>query len=208
MRLTVPLTAGVAVILVAYACGGGPPPPPPGPDLDSLNEAQRVRDSIEAARRAREDSLERSRRDRERLEAARRDSLDALRRGSERVRQQLEIMVHYEYNRATIRAEDAAVLDTKLAILRANPGLRIQVSGHCDDRGSDEYNLALGNRRALAAKQYLVDRGIDESRISTESFGEERPLDTAANETAWALNRRSEFSITAGGGELREPRDR
>ena len=207
MRLTVPLTAGVAVILVAYACGGGPPPPPPGPDLDSLNEAQRVRDSIEAARRAREDSLERAQRERERLEAARRDSLDALRRGSERVRQQLEVMVHFDYDRATIRAEDARILDSKLTILQMNPGLRVQVSGHCDDRGSDEYNLALGNRRALAAKQYLVDRGIDGSRISTESFGEERPLDTTANETAWALNRRAEFSITAGGAELREPRD-
>lgn len=207
MRLTVPLTVGAAVILVAYACGGGPPPPPPGPDLDSLNEAQRVRDSIEAARRAREDSLERAQRERERLEAARRDSLDALRRASERVRQQLEIMVHFDYDRSNIRSEDARILDTKLAILQANPGLRIQVSGHCDDRGSDEYNLALGNRRALSARQYLVDRGIDGSRITTETFGEERPLDTAANETAWALNRRAEFSIIAGGGELREPRD-
>ncbi len=208
MRLTVPLTAGVAVILVAYACGGGPPPPPPGPDLDSLNEAQRVRDSIEAARRAREDSLERVRRDRERLESTRSDSLDVMRRASERVRQQLEVMVHYEYNVARVRSEDARILDAKLAILQVNPGLRIQVSGHCDDRGSDEYNLALGNRRALAAKQYLVDRGIDESRISTESFGEERPLDTSMNESAWALNRRSEFSITAGGAQLREPGDR
>jgi peptidoglycan-associated lipoprotein len=205
MRFTVPLTAGVAVILVAYACGGGPPPPPPGPDLDSLNEAQRVRDSIEAARRAREDSLERARLDRERLEAARRDSLDAVRRASERVRQQLEVMVHYDYDRSNVRPQDAAILDAKLAILQVNPGLRIMISGHCDDRGSDEYNLALGNRRALSAKQYLVDRGIEDSRISTNSFGEERPLDSAANETAWATNRRSEFSITAGGAELRAP---
>jgi len=208
LRLTVPLTAGVAVILVAYACGGGPPPPPPGPDLDSLNEAQRVRDSIEAARRAREDSLERARRDREQLEGLRSDSLDAMRRASERVRQQLEVMVHFDYNVSNVRSEDARIMDSKLAILRVNPGLRIQVSGHADERGSDEYNLALGNRRALSAKQYLVDRGIDESRISTESFGEERPLDTGINEAAWALNRRAEFSITAGGAELREPGDR
>lgn len=205
MRLTVPFTAGVAAILVAYACGGGPPPPPPGPDLDSLNEAQRVRDSIEAARRAREDSLERARLDRERLEAARRDSLDNLRRMSERVRQQLEVMVHFDYDRSTIRPQDASILDAKLSILQVNPGLRIMISGHCDDRGSDEYNLALGNRRALAAKQYLVDRGIEESRISTNSFGEERPLDPSANEQAWATNRRSEFSITSGGAELRAP---
>ena len=117
-----------------------------------------------------------------------------------------ETMVHFDYDRSDISPDDASVLDTKVAIMQANSGLRIMVSGHCDDRGSDEYNIALGNRRALAAKQYMVDRGIAESRIMIQSFGEERPLDRAQTEEAWAGNRRGEFSITAGGAQLMRPR--
>ena len=208
MRLTVPLTAGVAVILIAYACGGTPPPPPPppGPDPDSLREAQRVRDSIDAANRARDDSLRRLREEAERREAAVRDSIAAVRRTTERVRAMLETMINFDFDRSNVRPGDAQVLDQKLAILQANPALQIQISGHCDERGSDEYNLALGNRRAVAAMQYFVDRGIAANRITTNSFGEERPLDAASSEDAWARNRRDEFSITAGGAELREPR--
>lgn len=205
MRLTLPITAGVAVILTAYACGGGPPPPPPGPDPDSLAAARRADSIAEAQRLAREDSIRRAREEQERLEAARRDSIAAARRVTEEVRGMLEQMINFDFDRSNIRAGDAQTLDHKLAILQANPTLQIQISGHCDERGSDEYNLALGNRRALSARAYLVDRGIAESRISVTSFGEERPLDSASNEEAWAANRRAEFSITAGGAELRRP---
>lgn len=203
MRLTVPLSAGIAVILVAYACGGGPPPPPPPPPVnqDSIDAERARRDSIARAR-AREDSIRRAR---EAEEAARRDSIARVRRETERVRGMLETMINFEYDRSEIRQQDAQVLDQKLAILRANPGLRIQITGHCDERGSDEYNLALGNRRALAARQYLVDRGVSQDRIMTNSLGEERPLDPRSNEEAWARNRRDEFSITAGGDVLRAP---
>src|SRR5213078_3343389 len=76
------------------------------------------------------------------------------------------------------------------------------ISGHCDERGSDEYNLALGNRRATAAKQYLVSHGIDGGRIETSSYGEERPLAQGHDEGAWAQNRRDEFEII-GGGDVR-----
>jgi peptidoglycan-associated lipoprotein len=117
----------------------------------------------------------------------------------------LETMINFEYDQSQVRQQDASVLDQKLGILRANPGLRIQITGHADERGSDEYNLALGNRRALAARQYLIDRGISGDRISTNSLGEERPLDPRSNEEAWARNRRDEFSITAGGDVLRAP---
>jgi peptidoglycan-associated lipoprotein len=207
MRLTVPLTAGIAIILIAYACGGSPPPPPPpGPNQDSIREAQRVRDSIAAAQRAREDSLRRLREAEEARQAHIRDSIAAVRRTTERVRAMLETMINFDFDRSNIRTGDAQILDQKLAILQANPALQIQISGHCDERGSDEYNLALGNRRAVAAMQYLVDRGIAANRITTNSFGEERPLDPASNDAAWARNRRDEFSITAGGAELREPR--
>src|SRR5207247_508217 len=88
---------------------------------------------------------------------------------------------------------------------QANPDLRIRISGHCDERGSDEYNLALGNRRATAAKQYLVSHGIDGGRIETSSYGEERPLAQGHDEGAWAQNRRDEFEIIGGGDVLRRP---
>jgi peptidoglycan-associated lipoprotein len=79
------------------------------------------------------------------------------------------------------------------------------VSGHTDERGSDEYNLALGQRRAAAAKAYLVQHGIADSRIETISYGEERPVAQGSDDAAYAQNRRAEFEITAGGQMLRKP---
>lgn len=115
-------------------------------------------------------------------------------------------MVHFDYNEATIKPQDMAVLDRKAAILNANPALRIRISGHADDRGSDEYNLVLGNNRALAAKRYLEGKGVSGSRIEITSFGEERPLDTTGTEEGWSRNRRDEFEIIAGGERLVAPR--
>ncbi len=208
MRHTLPILTGIAVVLVATACGGGPPPALPGPDLDSLARAQveRLRlDSVAAAQAVR-DSLERVR---QRIAAdetrAREDSLATVRRATDRVTAVLAERIHFDYDRANIRAGDGATLDQKLAVLQSNPSLRIRITGHCDERGSDEYNLALGNRRALAAKRYLTDRGIAEDRISTSSMGEESPTAMGANEDAWAQNRRDEFAIVSGGNQLRMP---
>ena len=117
----------------------------------------------------------------------------------------LATLIHFDYDKSNIRPEDASILDQKVAILQANPNLRIRVSGHCDERGSDEYNLALGNRRATATKQYLVSHGIEAARIETVSYGEERPLAQGHDEAAWAQNRRDEFEIVAGGDALRQP---
>jgi peptidoglycan-associated lipoprotein len=114
-------------------------------------------------------------------------------------------MIHFEFDMSDIRPDDRIVLDRKAAILGANSGLRVRISGHADERGSDEYNLALGSRRAAAAKTYLVNKGIDASRIETVSYGEERPLDPGHDENAWAANRRDEFEVTAGGQNLRNP---
>ncbi|HEU5218878.1 MAG TPA: OmpA family protein [Gemmatimonadales bacterium] len=115
-------------------------------------------------------------------------------------------VIHFDLDQDVIKPEDRPVLDRKADILRANPALRIRVSGHADERGSDEYNLVLGNKRALAAKQYLVSKGIDASRIDVTSLGEERPVDPASNETAWAKNRRDEVEIISGGDRLVAPR--
>ena len=106
-------------------------------------------------------------------------------------------MIHFDYDKADIRSDDEAVLDWKARLLNANPAMTLRISGHADDRGSDEYNLALGNRRAAAAKRYLVNKGIAEGRIVIDSYGEERPLDPAETEEAWAKNRRDEFVLTA-----------
>src|SRR5260221_10561267 len=111
-------------------------------------------------------------------------------------------MIHFDYDQSAVRTADQGVLDRKAAILQVNPKVKIRVSGHADDRGSDEYNLALGNRRAAAAKRYLQDKGVDGSRIEAVSYGEERPLAQGADENAWAQNRRDEFEITAGGDNL------
>lgn len=107
-------------------------------------------------------------------------------------------MIFFDYDQSELRTEARETLDAKLAFLQSNPAVRIRVAGHTDERGSDEYNLALGMRRAAAAKRYLVGLGIAESRIAVVSFGEERPLNAESTEAAWAQNRRDEFEIVAG----------
>jgi peptidoglycan-associated lipoprotein len=207
MRLSIPLTLSLGVLVTAAAAAcGGKPAPPPAPVVDSAA----IRDSIaraEAAQRAREDSIRRAQMEAERLAAERRraDSLAAIARETERVTGMVGTMIHFDFDKSNIRPGDATILDQKIAILQANPMLRITITGNCDERGSDEYNLALGNRRALSAKEYLVNHGISADRIMTASNGEERPLDPAHNEAAWAQNRRDEFTITAGGDQLTAP---
>ena len=139
-------------------------------------------------------------------DAAREDSLARVRAETEEVTSLVGRMIYFDLNRSAIRpGQDTEVLEQKLAILQANPGLTIQITGHCDERGSDSYNRALGDRRARSAKKFLTDRGIDESRVTVRSLGEERPIDQGHDESAWSKNRRNEFTITAGGEVLRRP---
>lgn len=203
-RLPLLLLSGLAVAVVA-ACGGKKPEPVTpvaGPDADSLARAQRAHD--DSMRAAQDEADRRAREDQERQRRIA-DSLAALGQTTNAVKTLLATLIHFDLDKAIIRGGDASVLDQKVSILQANPGLRIRVSGHCDERGSDEYNLALGNRRATAAKQYLVSHGIDASRIETVSYGEERPADPGHDEEAWAKNRRDEFEILAGGDALKQP---
>lgn len=197
------LVLGLSIAAVAGACGGGNPPQNPSPAVDTAAENQRQRDSIAAAQAEaeRQAAAERDRLEQQRIA----DSLAALSRSGEEVRSMLAAMIHFEYDRSNIRPDDMGVLDQKVAIMQANPDLRIRVGGHCDERGSDEYNLALGNRRAQAAKQYLVSHGVDANRIETQSWGEERPLVDGHDESAWSQNRRSEFEVIGGGENLRRP---
>lgn len=103
--------------------------------------------------------------------------------------------VFFDFDRATIRPDGEATLRRQAQFLRDNSNLSITVAGHCDERGTREYNLALGERRANAAKNFLVSLGIDSSRITTTSYGKERPIVLGHNEAAWAQNRVSITSI-------------
>ena len=106
--------------------------------------------------------------------------------------------VHFAFDAATVNdTRQRDILMGNAAWLIENPGVRLIVEGHCDDRGTRRYNLALGQRRAEAARDRLVELGVDRSRIEVVSYGEELPANPAANETAWAQNRRAEFVIVA-----------
>lgn len=103
--------------------------------------------------------------------------------------------IHFDFDKYDIRPGDAEILKENAALLMKYPKVKIQVEGHCDERGTNEYNLALGERRANSAKRYLTSLGISSGRISTISYGEEKPLDPGHNEEAWAKNRRGHFII-------------
>ena len=126
----------------------------------------------------------------------------AARRALDAERKALAEMTFFDFDRAQLSSSDQATLDAKIPIFRANPGLRIRIAGNCDERGSDEYNLALGQRRAVAAKRYLAYHGIDASRIETISYGKERPIAAGHDEAAWAQDRNDQFVIIAGADEL------
>lgn len=103
--------------------------------------------------------------------------------------------IQFAFDQYTLSDQAREVLAGNAAWMQANTGARVIIEGHCDERGSDEYNLALGERRALAAQNYLVSLGVDPRRLSTISYGEERPLAPGNGEAAWAQNRRAEFKV-------------
>ena len=180
----------VAAGLFVASCGQEelpPPPPPPveeGPNQDSIDAARRAAD--EAARRAAEE------------EARRAAALEAA-------REALTAMVFFDFDMAEIRSDAEGVLQRKVDVLRASPAVQLRIEGHADERGSSEYNLALGSRRAEAVRQFFVNAGLAESRFDVRSYGEEQPREMSSNEQSWAQNRRDEFVITAGGNQIQVP---
>jgi peptidoglycan-associated lipoprotein len=107
-------------------------------------------------------------------------------------------MVNFDYDESVITNEAEQILRRKIPILRNSPTVRIRMEGHADERGSTEYNLALGSRRAESVSEFLAGFGISGDRFTTTSFGEDRPLVNRSDEAAWARNRRVEFVITGG----------
>jgi peptidoglycan-associated lipoprotein len=149
-----------------------------GGDADSIRLAEE-----EAARRRA--ALEEE--DRRRQEAA-----------AVSAREVLTEIVFFEYDSDAITPEAEERLRLKAAVLRDNPNVRIRIEGHCDARGSTEYNLALGQRRAEAVRAFLENYGIDGGRFTLVSYGEERPLVEGEDEDSFARNRRAEFAVTGG----------
>jgi peptidoglycan-associated lipoprotein len=103
--------------------------------------------------------------------------------------------IYFEFDSAALLPMSQQVLTEKADLLMTHPDISATVAGHCDERGTDAYNMALGQRRADAAKEFLVNLGVNANQLNTISYGEEQPADPASNEEAWSKNRRAEFSI-------------
>jgi peptidoglycan-associated lipoprotein len=155
-----------------------PPPPPPPPSATTpLDPPEPMREPMPPQPLATDDVSARS--------------LDDLNRDSP-----LQ-PVFYDYDSSEITAAARTVLQANAAVLKKYPSWVVTIEGHCDERGTAEYNLALGERRAVAARTYLISLGLDANRLRTVSYGSEFPFDPAHNESAWSRNRRAHFVITA-----------
>ena len=191
MRIKHLFIPAIVTTLVLSACGGSTPPPPPGPTGPTQAEIDARNDSIAAARAA-EQARAQAERDAQRREQ------DRMTREADQARRTLEAVVQFDYDESVITAAAERLLRAKLPILRNSPTVRLRLEGHADERGSTEYNLALGSRRAESVREFLSGFGISANVFTTTSFGEERPAVNRSDEAAWAQNRRVEFVITGG----------
>ena len=105
------------------------------------------------------------------------------------------VNIHFDYDKSEIKENDRATLQSIADFMKAFPMAKVEIAGNCDERGTNEYNLALGNKRAAAALAYLKTLGVDEARFTTISYGKEKPLCTEAKEACWSQNRRDEFKL-------------
>jgi len=188
------LTLAVATVAVACKKKAAVTPTPVSTAAAPTETCNRAcQDSIaraDAARRAAEEA------------ARNRDAAAARDRAKAAAVAALTAKIYFDYDMAELSGEARSALDSKIPVMRANPAIRIRISGHADERGSDEYNLALGQRRAAVAKRYLTDQGIDPARIETVSYGEQRPAADGHEEASYRQNRRAEFEITAGSDSI------
>lgn len=179
----------LGIALTVSACGKKPAPEPMAPPQAERPRPAAPATDDDAARRARE-------------EAARREAEEAARRNAATLAER----VFFDYDVADIRSDQRSILDAKVAILRNDSAIRLRIEGHADDRGSTEYNLALGQRRADAIRSYFTGFGLEASRFEIVSYGEERPLVQGRSESSWAQNRRGEFVVTGGRVASGDPR--
>ena len=173
------------------------------PKKTVVKDEPSVKKEESAAVKAEADRIAREREARAREEAAKKElekSLVAKKEpGIEGVVFESSLLkdIYFDFDRYDVRPEDAPILKENAVLLKKYPNVKIQIDGHCDERGTIEYNLALGERRANSTKNYLVSLGIPPERISIISYGEEKPFDPGHGEEAWAKNRRAHTIITA-----------
>ncbi|NLD37976.1 MAG: peptidoglycan-associated lipoprotein Pal [Desulfatiglans sp.] len=152
----------------------------------AVEEPPKVDDSAEQARIA----AEQAEKDRLAAEAARLEREKAAAKAAMESEK-----IYFDYDRADIKPEYQAVLSKKVGWLKDNSSYKLKIEGHCDERGSTEYNMALGARRAEATAKYISAAGVSSDRLTTVSYGEEKPVATGSNEAAWSQNRRAEFVL-------------
>ncbi len=204
------LLAGTVALALAFAaaCAKKPETAPAPAEAPAVAAAPTNTAASTAA--AADSAAARARREAANKLKAREDSIAAAKALASKTAAELKTAllatVWFDYDRAELRDDTRAALEAKLPILQANSALRVRVQGHTDERGSDEYNLALGQRRAASVKRFFTDRGIDERRLDVVSFGRERPAATGEDDASRAKNRRAEFEILAGGEALAGPR--
>jgi peptidoglycan-associated lipoprotein len=199
MRSTKILSLFAALTLLSVtACKKPAPAPAPAPPVDddaakrAAEEAARKAAAEEAARRAAEEEAARKRAAEE--EAARKATAEKEAAYRKAANAALKT-VHFDYDKADIKEGDRAALQGVADFMKTYPQAKVEIAGHCDERGTNEYNLALGNRRAAAVLRYLVSLGAEESHFSTISYGKEKPICTESKESCFSQNRRGEFSL-------------
>lgn len=180
------ILVGVALVFAGTACRKKPKTAPAPTAADVVATERQRLDSIASAEEARAAA-----------ERAREANMDAQQQSTRSVQTTMAAPIYFELDNADLAPEAIGVLEAKVLILRRELPMRIRITGHTDDRGSDEYNVALGMRRAAETKRFLVERGIAGSRIDIATRGEEEPSVEGQDETAWSRNRRAEFVIIA-----------
>lgn len=204
------LLAGTVALALAFAAACAKKPETAPAPAEAPAVAAAPTNTAASAAAAADSAAARARREAANKLKAREDSIAAAKALASKTAAELKTAllatVWFDYDRAELRDDTRAALEAKLPILQANSALRVRVQGHTDERGSDEYNLALGQRRAASVKRFFTDRGIDERRLDVVSFGRERPAATGEDDASRAKNRRAEFEILAGGEALAGPR--
>jgi peptidoglycan-associated lipoprotein len=164
-KFIVLLLLGAAAFVMLYGCGHPPPPPPPPPPPAPVDTTPPP------------------------------PPPPPVEQPKPVLKESQFQTVYFDFDKYNLRADAKASLDANFALLKEFPDAIVKVEGHCDERGTVEYNLSLGEKRARAVMDYLVGKGVAAARLSIITYGKERPVDPGHNETAWAKNRRAEFKV-------------
>ena len=179
------LTGFLFTVSCSCPCPKKPVATPAQPSQEELAASKAAAEKAKMEEMAKQKAIEE---EQLRQEEAERDKLAAI-------EEFINNDINFAFNCSALTSESQFVLKQKAEWLDANPDASVTIEGHCDERGTNEYNLALGDRRAQSAKVFLVELGVGESRLNTISYGEERPIDNGHNEQAWTKNRRAHLII-------------